>query len=126
MKKTYITMAVLVFTTLSFSVQAESLCKGATKNFKLLISEQSNCKASSCRVEKKGENLYFEINPSSCDSELAEFRLSVTATKKNIKPKLPKCDGNASCPSGFDKNGKATISLVQGKVWGEVAGQKSP
>ncbi len=118
-------ISVCVLSLLSTSlVKAESLCRGVGKLIELSISESSNCSNATCTVKREGAGLYFEVTPSGCGADGAEFRLSVKIKQVNIKPTL-KCDGNAVCPSSFSADGTATISQVQGKASGRVSTQKS-
>jgi hypothetical protein len=99
---------------------ANPICTAQNSAVRIKVNSAS-CQADPCTIRfQKGRRAYFEIHPVACKSDSSEFSIQVLGKSASAKPKLTSCDGNASCPKAFSKDGVASISLVQGKTWGMI------
>jgi hypothetical protein len=101
---------------------AEALCKGSTKDLKLLVSEHSDCGTGICILKVENDQIKFEITPPVCESGATQYRFSVNTSRSKMRATIS-CDGNAICPDKFNSQGVAEV-LSSGKTWGSVSAVK--
>jgi hypothetical protein len=116
-----LTLAVLSLSCLLSTAQAERLCTAQNKFIKVSV-HSGACQANLCRVKfQSGRKAYFEFQPAACEGGAPEFSIQVEKKSSKARPKLAKCDGNASCPSRLEANGNTQNFEVQGKTWGTIS-----